>query len=85
MHDVAVIGVPDPRRTSGCARSSRSTDGDDPFTFAEMQDFLLEHGIRNQAIPEQLELVDVIPRNASGKITKNVLREKFGGGNGAPG
>ena len=31
--------------------------------------------IRVQAIPEQLELVATIPRNASGKITKNVLRD----------
>ena len=44
---------------------------------AEMQTFLRDNGLRTQAVPEQLELVDVVPRNASGKITKNVLRERF--------
>ena len=36
-----------------------------------------EQGLRRQAVPEQLELVDVIPRNAAGKVTKNVLRDRF--------
>jgi acyl-CoA synthetase (AMP-forming)/AMP-acid ligase II len=34
--------------------------------------------MRAQAIPEQLELVDVVPRNPSGKIQKNDLRARFG-------
>ena len=45
----------------------------------EMQDFLRGRAIRTQAIPEQLEFIDVMPRNPSGKITKNVLRERYGG------
>ena len=45
----------------------------------EMQEFLRERAIRTQAIPEQLEYIDVMPRNPSGKIIKNVLREQYGG------
>jgi non-ribosomal peptide synthetase component E (peptide arylation enzyme) len=43
-----------------------------------MQDFLRASGIRNQAIPEQLEFVDILPRNPSGKVVKNELRTRFG-------
>ena len=31
-----------------------------------------------QKIPEQLEIVDVIPRNPTGKILKNDLRKTYG-------
>jgi cyclohexanecarboxylate-CoA ligase len=44
-----------------------------------MQQFLREVGIRTQAIPEQLELVDVVPRNPSGKIMKGALRDRYRG------
>ena len=79
VFDVAVIGVPDPRTHERVCAIVALKDPDDPLTMPEMQDFLRQRAIRNQAIPEQLEYVDVMPRNASGKITKNVLREKFGG------
>ena len=32
-----------------------------------------------QKIPEQLEVVDVLPRNATCKILKHELRARFGG------
>ena len=35
-----------------------------------MQRFLRENGLRTQAVPEQLELVDVIPRNPASKINR---------------
>ena len=45
--------------------------------FLEMQDFLRDKGIRVQAIPEQLEHIESLPRNASGKIVKNDLRDRY--------
>ena len=30
-----------------------------------------------QKIPEQLELLDELPRNATGKVRKDQLRERF--------
>jgi acyl-CoA synthetase (AMP-forming)/AMP-acid ligase II len=74
VFDVAVIGLPDARTGERVCAVVALNDVDDPLTFAEMQEFL-----RMQAIPEQLEFIDVMPRNPSGKITKNVLREKYGG------
>ena len=78
VFDVAVIGVPDPRTHERVCAVVALKDPDDPLTMQEMQDFLRGRAIRNQAIPEQLEYIAVMPRNASGKITKNVLREQFG-------
>jgi len=34
-------------------------------------------GLRKNAIPEQLMIIDSIPRNPSGKVTKNILQEQF--------
>jgi fatty-acyl-CoA synthase len=35
--------------------------------------------IMRQKIPEQLELVDTLPRNAAGKVLKSELQALFGG------
>ncbi len=75
--DVAVIGLPD--KSSGeraCAVIS-CKDPDQPITFEEMSAFLRSQGLMIQKIPEQLELVDVVPRNPAGKILKHELRTRF--------
>jgi acyl-CoA synthetase (AMP-forming)/AMP-acid ligase II len=77
VHDVAVIGLPDAKTGERVVAVVAPSDAADLLTFAEMQTFLRANGLRTQAVPEQLELVDVIPRNESGKITKNVLRKRF--------
>ncbi len=30
-----------------------------------------------QKLPEQLEIIDAIPRNPSGKVLKHVLRDRY--------
>ena len=77
VHDVAVVGLSDAKTGERVCAVVACVAGTDPLTFAEMRDFLREHGLRKQAVPEQLELVDIVPRNAAGKITKNVLRDRF--------
>jgi non-ribosomal peptide synthetase component E (peptide arylation enzyme) len=42
-----------------------------------MADFLKAEGLMVQKVPEQLELVEVIPRNPAGKILKNDLRDRY--------
>lgn len=75
--DVAVIGLPDPK-TGERACAVVAMKGDQaPLTMAEMQEFLKGKELRLQAIPEQLELVDVVPRNPAGKILKHRLREQY--------
>ena len=45
------------------------------LSFAEMIDFLRQQGIAKNYLPERLEIVDAMPRTASGKIQKFELRE----------
>ena len=43
-----------------------------------MQVFLKEKGVAKQYWPERLEVIDALPRTASGKIQKFQLRDRFG-------
>jgi acyl-CoA synthetase (AMP-forming)/AMP-acid ligase II len=45
--------------------------------FSEMVEFCRSAGLANQKLPEQLEVVSELPRNASGKILKVQLRERY--------
>jgi non-ribosomal peptide synthetase component E (peptide arylation enzyme) len=38
---------------------------------------LKEAGLITRKLPEQLEIVDALPRNPSGKIVKQDLRQRF--------
>ncbi len=74
--DVAVIGLPDPRTGERACAVVAVKDGA-RFDAVGMADFLKEHGLRLQAVPEQWEQVDAVPRNPAGKILKHALRERF--------
>jgi len=75
--DVAVIGLPDPKQGERACAVIAPKDPADPLTFQEMSMFLREHGLMVQKIPEQLEIVESVPRNPSGKILKHKLREQY--------
>ncbi len=75
--DVAVIGLPDPRTGERCCAVVACRPGVPPLELGEMQAFLREHELMTQKIPEQLEQVDEIPRNATGKILKHELRARY--------
>jgi len=77
--DVAVIGLPDPKLGERCCAVVASKNASDPLGFDEMVEFLKSQHLMTQKIPEQLELVDEVPRNPSGKILKHKLREQFAG------
>jgi len=77
--DVAVIGLPDTKTGERCCAVVCCRDANDPLDASEMQTFLRENNLMVQKIPEQLELVDSIPRNATGKILKHELRARFSG------
>jgi acyl-CoA synthetase (AMP-forming)/AMP-acid ligase II len=74
--DVTVIGVPDPA-SGERACAVVVTKGWDPISMDDMSNFLKEQGLRMQAIPEQLEVVETLPRNMAGKVLKQDLRKKF--------
>ena len=77
--DVAVIGLPDPASGERCCAVVACRDPLDPLGFDEMVAFLRGRGLMLQKLPEQLERVDVVPRNAAGKIQKQELRQRFAG------
>jgi acyl-CoA synthetase (AMP-forming)/AMP-acid ligase II len=76
--DVAVIGLPDAERGEMACAVVVVADGADPLGFDEMGEFLKGTGLRIQAVPERLELIDALPRNPAGKVVKNELRQRFG-------
>jgi len=75
--DVAVIGLPDDERGELVCAVVAAPEGREPLAFAEMQQYLKGRGLRMQAVPERLEIVDVVPRNPAGKLQKHDLRARF--------
>ncbi|WP_249419851.1 class I adenylate-forming enzyme family protein [Rhabdothermincola salaria] len=76
--DVAVIGLPDRDRGERVCAVVETAEGTDPLTFDEMVAYLAEADLMRQKVPEQLEVVDALPRNNTlGKILKTDLRDQF--------
>jgi cyclohexanecarboxylate-CoA ligase len=74
VQEVAIVAMPDERLGErGCAFVILRTG--QVFTFDEMTRYLEEHQMARQYFPERLEIVDQLPRTASGKIQKFRLRE----------
>lgn len=68
VQDVAVVGVPDERMGEvGKAYVVGSVDPDAVIAFAKER-------LANFKVPRQVELVDSLPRNLSGKVLKTDLR-----------
>ena len=77
--DVAVIGLPDPSSGERACAVVALKDAGSPLSMDEMATFLRSKNLRVQAIPEQLEIVDALPRNPAGKVMKQDLKKRYGG------
>jgi acyl-CoA synthetase (AMP-forming)/AMP-acid ligase II len=77
VRDVAVIGVPDPRTGERCCAVVELADPGAALSLADLADHCRAAGLTTQKIPERLEILDVLPRNAMGKIAKPELRARF--------
>lgn len=72
--DAQVVGIPDERLGErGCAFVVLKTGA--TMTLAQMQDYLARENMAKNYWPERLEVISAMPRTASGKIQKFVLRE----------
>ncbi|NWF27939.1 fatty acid--CoA ligase family protein [Streptomyces sp. PKU-EA00015] len=75
--DVAVIGVPDPRlgeagKAYAVRRPGTTLTADDLVAWSRRE-------MANYKVPRQVEFVDELPRNASGKVLKAELRSRHAG------
>ena len=75
--EVAVIGLPDDALGERCCAVVMPRDGVAPPTLASIVEVCRAAGLATQKIPEQLELVTELPRNASGKVLKYQLVDRF--------
>jgi acyl-CoA synthetase (AMP-forming)/AMP-acid ligase II len=75
--DVASIGLPDPASGERVCAVVVLKDASTSLSFDDMKSFLKEKGLRMQAIPEQLEIIDALPRNPAGKVLKQDLKKRF--------
>jgi non-ribosomal peptide synthetase component E (peptide arylation enzyme) len=76
IKETAVVAMPHPRLGEGvCAfviPQPRQT-----VDVAALAAFLEKAGLARQKFPEHVEVVDDLPRTASGKVQKNLLRERI--------
>ncbi len=75
--DVAVVGVPDADLGELCCAVVVPRDASRAPALQELAAFLVERGLMRQKLPERLEIVGELPRNASGKIDKRALRSSL--------
>lgn len=85
--DAAVIGLPDAERGERvCAviEAAEQPPGADELSLSAITSYLRAEGLSVHKLPEQLEVVDALPRNeALRKVLKYKLRERFSRPSGA--
>jgi cyclohexanecarboxylate-CoA ligase len=74
IREIAVVGYPDPRLGERACAVVIS-ESQQTITLQELRDHLALDGIAKQFWPERLEIVTELPKTASGKIQKAILRE----------
>jgi cyclohexanecarboxylate-CoA ligase len=75
--NVAVVGLPDRERGERVCAVVEPAPGQEPPSFEEMVAHCKAAGLMTQKIPEQLEVAEVLPRNATLKILKYQLRDEL--------
>jgi acyl-CoA synthetase (AMP-forming)/AMP-acid ligase II len=77
VRETAVIGVPDSVTGERVCAVVVPKDAANPPTLLELQTHLIDQGLSKRKLPERLELVDALPRNAMEKVRKVDLRARF--------
>jgi non-ribosomal peptide synthetase component E (peptide arylation enzyme) len=74
--EVAVVGMPDPKLGERTCAVVVPHSGE-TLTLESLVEFLKAREIAPQKLPERLELRDQLPKTASGKVVKAVLRNEL--------
>ncbi len=77
--DAAVIGLPDERTGERVCAVLELVPGGTPLDVGSVGEYLGSKGLRRQAWPEQVEMIDALPRTVAGKIDKMRIRESLAG------
>ena len=75
--EVALIGLPDPETGERACAVVVPARPDSPPGLASLCEHLLAHGLSTRKLPEQLQIVAALPRNAMGKVVKRELTAQF--------
>ena len=74
----AVIGVPDPHSGEAPVAYVELEEGVDPAALSQASiKAELKHDLANFKIPKSVHIVDELPKNATGKVLKRVLKERL--------
>ena len=77
--EVAIVAMPDPERGElACAVVVPATREAAP-NLDDLTGYLLDRGLSRRKLPERLEVVDALPRNAAGKVQKAALKAQLAG------
>lgn len=75
---MAVIGLPDPTRGERVCAVVEQPPTATPLTLPQLTAYLRTQGLATHKLPEQLELLESLPRNeALRKVLKYKLRERY--------
>ncbi|MGW5468072.1 class I adenylate-forming enzyme family protein [Streptomyces chartreusis] len=79
--EVAVIGLPDPERGERVCAVVEQPAGAPELALEALTSYLRGEGLSTHKLPEQLEVVDALPRNETlRKVLKYKLRERYSSG-----
>ncbi|MGW1669405.1 class I adenylate-forming enzyme family protein [Streptomyces sp. NPDC002324] len=80
VRDVAVIGLPDAERGERVCAVVEQPPGAEALTPEAVTSYLRAEGLSVHKLPEQVEVVDALPRNETlRKVLKYKLRERYSG------
>jgi acyl-CoA synthetase (AMP-forming)/AMP-acid ligase II len=77
VREVAVIGLTDEVSGERCCVVLELTDPNSTLTLTDVAAHCRSMGLAMQKIPEQVEVVSELPRNASGKVAKQDLKRQI--------
>ncbi len=76
IEEAAVVAMPHERLGEGVCAWIVPRAGCEAITVESLRPFLQEQGLAKQKWPQRVELVDELPKTASGKVRKDILRTR---------